>query len=316
VSCVLRPCKYLNNVLEQDQRCVKHCGHSGLGVGAFHTAQRTIQGYETMPMIRKGQLVGIDKRDVLHLLGLAETLEQVVGVSPEALRQRTVEALWQLSLQGSRRQPLILAIEDVQWVDPSSEALFIELSARLADAPILFVVTYRPGYRPPWLGQSYATQLALGPLAPQESLGVVRAVCQNASPPEPVLQTILARAEGNPLFLEELTRALLEQGNAPAAVAVPATLQGVLLARIDRLPPALARLLGAELLYQRGRATARNVSLQACAYPRGGLSNPTERSAAAGPSADRPGIGGGLECAGHSLLAASRRAGCVANFRS
>jgi hypothetical protein len=104
-------CKH---ALEHDQRCVKHCGHSGLGVRAFHTAQRTIQGYEAMPMIRKGQLVGIDKRDVLHLLGLAETLERVVGVSPEALRQRTVEALWQLSLQGSRRQPLILTIEDVQ----------------------------------------------------------------------------------------------------------------------------------------------------------------------------------------------------------
>jgi len=223
---------------------------------------------------------------LLHLLGLPEGTERVAAVSPEALRQRTVETLWQLSRRGSQRRPLILAVEDLQWVDPSSEAVFALVADRLAEVPILFLATYHPGYRPPWLERSYATQLALSPLAPADSQSVVQAVWQAAPLPAPVTQAILARAEGNPLFLEELTRAVLEEGAAPAARTVPDTLQGVLLARIDRLPvdakralqlaavvdrdcalpllealwegaaaallPALARLVEAELLYPQG----------------------------------------------------------------
>jgi DNA-binding NtrC family response regulator/predicted ATPase len=223
---------------------------------------------------------------LLHLLGLPGATEQAAGLSPEALRQRTHETLWQLSLQGSKRRPLILAVEDLQWVDPSSEAFFAMLVERLAGAPILFFATYRTGHRPGWLERSHATQLVLPPLSPPDSQRVVQAVWQAVPSPAPVTQAILARAEGNPLFLEELTRAVLEQGEPLAASAVPDSLQGVLLARIDRLPPgarralqfasvvgrecplpllealwegepmplaaALARLVEAELLYQQG----------------------------------------------------------------
>jgi DNA-binding NtrC family response regulator len=180
---------------------------------------------------------------LLDLLGLPGALERVAGLSPEALRQRLHETLWQLSLRGSQQRPLILAVEDLQWVDPSSEAVFAMLVDRLAGAPILFLATYRPGYRPVWLERSYATQLVLPPLSPQDSQRVVQAVWPAGPSPAPVTQAILARAEGNPLFLEELTRAVLEQGEAPAAAAVPETLQGVLLARIDRLPAGARRAL-------------------------------------------------------------------------
>ncbi len=180
---------------------------------------------------------------LLHLLGLSVGTVQLAEVSPEALRRRTVEALRQLSLQGSQQRPLILAIEDLQWTDPSSEAFFTSLVECLAGAPIVFMATYRPGYRPPWLGQSYATQLTLPPLAPQDSRSMVQTICQAMPLPEPLVQSILTRSEGNPLFLEELTRAVLEQGDVRGEVTLPDTLQEVLLARIDRLPAAARRAL-------------------------------------------------------------------------
>jgi DNA-binding NtrC family response regulator/predicted ATPase len=180
---------------------------------------------------------------LLRLLGLSAGTGQLAEVSPETLRRRTVETLRQLSLYGSQRRPLILAVEDLQWADPSSEAFFTSLVECLAGAPMLFMATYRPGYRPPWLGQSYATQLALPPLAPQESRSMVRTLCQAMPLPEPLVQSILTRSEGNPLFLEELTRAVLEQGDVRGEVTLPDTLQEVLLARIDRLPAAARRAL-------------------------------------------------------------------------
>jgi tetratricopeptide (TPR) repeat protein len=107
----------------------------------------------------------------------------------------------------------------------------------------LLLLTYRPGYRPPWLDKSYATQIALRHLALQESATVVRSACQHHALPEPLEQMIIAKAEGNPFFLEELTRAVLDHADVAADVTVPDTVQGVLMARIDRLPENTKRLL-------------------------------------------------------------------------
>jgi predicted ATPase len=115
--------------------------------------------------------------------------------------------------------------------------------AQAVGAPILLLGTYRPGYRPPWVEKSYATQVALRPLATRDSLVVVRSVSPREQLPDHLTQVILAKAEGNPFFLEELTRAVVEQGSLQADVAVPDTVQGVLMARIDRLPDAVKRLL-------------------------------------------------------------------------
>ena len=138
-------------------------------------------------------------------------------------------------------------------MDQTSEDFFSTLVDSLAGAPILFLATYRPGYQPPWLEQSYATQIAVPPLMPEDSVRVVRAVLQTEQVPTPLTQLILAKAEGNPFFLEEIVQALVEQGvfvRAPDGVTQPAALsaaralteiqlppsvQGVLAARIDRL---------------------------------------------------------------------------------
>jgi DNA-binding NtrC family response regulator/tetratricopeptide (TPR) repeat protein len=181
---------------------------------------------------------------LLHLLAIQEGIEQLVGVSPELLKTKTFEALRQLSLHLSHRHPLVLAVENLHWIDPTSEAFFASLVERLPAASILFLTPYRPGYQPPWLDKSYATQLTLSPLSPQDSVQVVRAVLPTETIPNPLTQAILAKAQGNPFFLEEITQTLVEQGmrrreggmSLPSALQLPATVQELLGARIDRLP--------------------------------------------------------------------------------
>src|SRR5262249_37391284 len=112
-----------------------------------------------------------------------------------------------------------------------------------AGAPLLVLVTYRPGYRPAWMDRSYVTQVALQPLTSQDSLRVVQAVLPTAALTGPLGPRLLAKAEGHPFFLQELARTVGEHGPDPAAPAVPDTVQAVLLARIDRLLAPTKRLL-------------------------------------------------------------------------
>jgi tetratricopeptide (TPR) repeat protein len=182
---------------------------------------------------------------LLHLLGLAAGTERLADISPERLKAKTFEALRQLSLHASGQHPLILAVENLHWIDPTSEAWLTSLVERLPGAAILFLATYRPGYRPPWLDKSYATQLTLSPLSPQDSVQVVQAILPTKTIPDPLAQTILSKAQGNPFFLEEIAQSLLEQGMLrrnggmvlPPTIRLPPTVQAVLAARIDRLLP-------------------------------------------------------------------------------
>ena len=164
-------------------------------------------------------------------------------LSPETIKTRTFDTLRQMSLRGSRQRPLLLEVEDLHWIDQTSEDYLLSLVESLVGAPILLLGTYRPGYRPPWGEKSYAMQVALRPLGPRDGLVVVRSVAPQERLSDHLAQVILAKAEGNPLFLEELTRAVVEQGELQADAAVPDTIQGVLMARIDRLPDAAKRLL-------------------------------------------------------------------------
>ena len=102
---------------------------------------------------------------------------------------------------------------------------------------------YRPGYQPAWIGKSYATQISLHHLTPHDGLAVVHSALHGETLPDQVEQMIIDKAEGNPFFLEELTRAMVEQGSSATNIDVPDTVQGVLMARIDRLPEEPKRLL-------------------------------------------------------------------------
>ena len=180
---------------------------------------------------------------LLHLFGIQEGTEPLAVLSPEAIKARTFEMIQQMSLNGSQRQPLILAVEDLHWLDTTSEACFAMLAGSLAGAPILLLLTYRPGYRPPWLEQSNVTQIALRRLTPEDGMAVIRSMVPQDHLSDQLAQTILAKADGNPFFLEELTQAVVESGDFRAELAVPDTIQGVLMARIDRLPDMSKRLL-------------------------------------------------------------------------
>ena len=171
----------------------------------------------------------------LQLLGLKEGTERLAGLSPEAIKSRTLEAMRQLALKGSRQRPIVFVVEDLHWIDKSSEEVVASMVQGLAGSPVLFLATYRPGYRPSWMDKSYATQIALQPLSEEDSMTVVRSVLRTETLPDPLARIILDKADGNPFFLEEFSRAVRDQGELPPALTVPDTIQDVLLARMHRL---------------------------------------------------------------------------------
>jgi class 3 adenylate cyclase len=171
---------------------------------------------------------------LLHMLGVKDPEARLDTLGPEVIKARTFETLRQMALRGSRQRTLIIEVEDLHWVDRTSEEYFAFLAESLLGAPILLVATYRPGYRPPWSDRSFATQLSLGRLDTDESRAIVRALLPDADAGEALAPLILDKAEGNPFFLEELTRAVKEQGLG-RDLPVPDTVHGVLTARIDRV---------------------------------------------------------------------------------
>jgi class 3 adenylate cyclase/tetratricopeptide (TPR) repeat protein len=187
------------------------------------------------------QEAGLDPEEaapyLLHLLGLTAGTERLTTLSSQVHKVRTFAILRQLSLQSSQRRPLITAVENLHWIDATSEEYLTSLVESLAGAPILLLATYRPRYRPPWLEKSYATQLALPGLTSRDSLVVVQSVPQTTLLSDALLREIVETAAGNPFFLEELTRAVVEHDDRHPTLVVPDTIQAVLAARIDQLPP-------------------------------------------------------------------------------
>jgi predicted ATPase len=193
------------------------------------------------------QAVGMEPEEwepyILRLLGREDGTAHLDTLSPQVLRARTFEALLQMQLHASHQRPLLLEVEDVHWIDPTSEEWLMALVERLAGAPLLLLLSYRAGYQPAWMGKSYATQLALQRLTTDESRRIVRAVFQTRSVSEDLVQTIEVKGEGNPFFLEELAHAVAEQGDAHPTLVLPETVQAVLATRLDRLPPEAKTLL-------------------------------------------------------------------------
>src|SRR5262249_51742862 len=181
----------------------------------------------------------------LPLLGVQQDTNHLATLTPEARKARILTAFTQIYLNGSRPLPLVLEIEDLHWIDASSEECLAALVERMAGVPLLLLVTYRPGYRPAWMDKSYVTQVALQPLSSHESLRVVQAVLPTAELSTPAGSHLRAKAGGNPFFLGELARMVVEQGLDVPVSTVPDTVQAVLMARIDRLPVAAKRLLQA-----------------------------------------------------------------------
>ncbi len=202
------------------------------------------------------QGLGGSDRDayLLHLLGMKTAADPLAGLGPEVIMARTFDTLRELTIRMSRRAPLVLFLEDLHWVDQTSEAYLASLVERLAAARVMLLATYRPGYRPPWMDRSYATQLALRPLGPEESLAIVSEVLPGMGTADPRARLILDKAEGNPFFLEELARVVGDQ--VGSGFQVPDTVHGVLTARIDRLGE------GPKRIVQTGSVLGREFSLR------------------------------------------------------
>jgi predicted ATPase len=169
--------------------------------------------------------------------------------------QRILDALKRVFLCESQVQPLLLVFEDLHWIDSETQAFLNSLVESLPTARLLLLVNYRPEYQHGFGSKTYYTQLRLDPLPPVSADEFLQALLGDDSSLEPLKRLLIARTEGNPFFLEESVRTLVETGvlegergacrlgQVLPTIQVPATVQAVLAARIDRLPPEEKRLL-------------------------------------------------------------------------
>ncbi|MDH3602972.1 MAG: AAA family ATPase, partial [Candidatus Tectomicrobia bacterium] len=170
-----------------------------------------------------------------------------LALSPEQQRQRTIETVFRLLQLLSVQQPQLFIIEDLQWADPSSLALLEVLVARAATCPVYLLVTCRPEFQAPWLSSGASTQLTLGRLAPAQAAEMATRVARDKRLPPTVLEQIVVKTEGVPLFVEEMTETVLESellqegeeiddltGQFPE-LTLPTTLRASLQARLEGL---------------------------------------------------------------------------------
>ena len=172
-----------------------------------------------------------------------------IDLAPEQRRQRTLEALTAQLAGLARQKPVLMIVEDAHWVDPTSLEVFGRTVDRIKTLPALLIVTFRPEFNAPWAGRSHVTSLALSRLGERETAAIITHLVGNKGLPAHVMAEIVERTDGIPLFVEEMTKAVLEaKGEGEAwhaaaavpspALAVPASLHASLMARLDRLGPA------------------------------------------------------------------------------
>jgi predicted ATPase len=164
--------------------------------------------------------------------------ERVVRLAPEELRRRQLAGLTSWPIASARVQPVVLAFEDLHWADPTTLDVLRGLAERGALAPSFIVATARPEFRPTWSMRSHHGTISLAPLDRSQVRDMVTELCARHALPRDVMEDVAARTGGVPLFVEEVTRLLLERGEKGGIHAIPPSLQQSLTARLDRLGPA------------------------------------------------------------------------------
>jgi class 3 adenylate cyclase/predicted ATPase len=193
----------------------------------------------------------LDTLPYLHtLLGISEAEDPIDGMNPQLRKQRTLDAIKRVLVRESLVQPLMVIFEDLHWFDTESLEFLTLLADSLANLRILMLVNHRPEFAHPWGGKSYYRQLRVEPLEADTAEELLSALLTDAVELRPLKELIVRKSEGNPLFIEEIVRALFEnrtivrEGEAlhvtrsRAEISIPATVEGIIAARIDRLPPA------------------------------------------------------------------------------
>ena len=191
-----------------------------------------------------------------------------LNLSPQRKREKLFETLLSQLAAEARRRPVLMVFEDAHWIDPTSRELLDLTVDRVRHLPVLLAITFRPEFQPPWGGRSHVTSLALNRLGDRDGEALVQTLAGNAALAAEIVAEIVERTDGVPLFVEELTKAVLEraaQGDRVAAVlgtaslpalSVPATLHASLMARLDRLGQAVKEIaqigavLGREFAYE------------------------------------------------------------------
>src|SRR5207249_1585344 len=209
---------------------------------------------------------------LFFLLGIAEPTSPLQQMDPQIRRRRTLEAIKRLLVRESLNQPLMVIFEDLHWLDSETQAFLQLLSEAIPTTRMLLLVNYRPEYQHAWSGKTFFSQLRLDPLGPEQAEEMLTVLLGEvgATQASPLRRFILEKTEGNPFFMEEIVQALIEQGvitdprrvgiahrdvgehtgsalrspdtatgraPLPIDLHIPTTVQGVLAARIDRLPP-------------------------------------------------------------------------------
>src|SRR5271165_5635381 len=184
-------------------------------------------------------LIGLDVAEYAPLLAPLVDIplreDRRAKFPPEELRRRQLAAMTAWVLAGARNQPVVIAFEDLHWADPTSLDLMARLGERGAQSPLLVVVTTRPEFRPDWSLRSHHSVISLAPLDRAQVRRMVGEIAASHALPADVVDGVGERTGGVPLFVEEVTRLLLERNAQGGAQAIPPTLQQSLAARLDRL---------------------------------------------------------------------------------
>lgn len=200
-------------------------------------------------LLARGPASTEDESLIAELLSLADIDRRYprLDLTPQQRKQRTLEALWRQIEALSRHQPLLMIFEDAQWIDPTSLELLDRTIEQVPRLPVMLVVTFRPDFGAPWAGQSQVHMLLLNRLGRNAGAALVGRIGGSEALPRDMVEEIVERADGVPLFIEELTKAVVEAGASEARMAsaipsmphhIPATLHASLTSRLDRLGPA------------------------------------------------------------------------------
>jgi predicted ATPase len=268
------------------------------------------------------RLVGLDQTEYAPLLApLVDVLlpeGRAAKLAPKELRRRQLAAMTAWILASARTQPAVIAFEDLHWADPTSLDLMRALAERGAQASLLIIATSRPEFRAPWSVRSHNSVISLSPLDRVQIAKLVAELSAHHALPRDIVEGVSERTGGVPLFVEEVTRLLLERGEQGGAQVIPPTLQQSLAARLDRLGAAretaqIGAVLGrgfsyallqsvagldeAELQFgagaarpsrhsvRRGRWTASELPLQARSDPGCGIRQPAQEPPSGAPRA-------------------------------
>jgi tetratricopeptide (TPR) repeat protein len=208
---------------------------------------------EIKDKVRRGlEILRVDEAStlpfLLELLGVKDSGFDPRSLSPEGKKDRTIQAIARLVLKGAEIRPLILVVEDLHWMDESSEDVFQDLVEHIAGARVLLIFTYRPEYVHTWGQRSYHNHVHLNRLSGRESLEMVTHFLGTEHLDRNLADLILEKTEGVPFFIEEFVKSLQDLriierqdhtwslARDPKDVTIPATIQDVLMARVDALP--------------------------------------------------------------------------------